>query len=102
VKVGLEVHQQLSTGKLFCACPCELSEEVRHSFARRLRAASGENRAVDAAAALQAERGLLYSYESTPSDCLVEMDEEPPRPLNAEGLETALQLALWDEARPVD
>jgi glutamyl-tRNA(Gln) amidotransferase subunit E len=102
VKVGLEVHQQLSTGKLFCACPCELSEEVRHSFARRLRAASGENRAVDAAAALQAERGLLYSYESTPSDCLVEMDEEPPRPLNAEALETALQLALLLEARPVD
>jgi glutamyl-tRNA(Gln) amidotransferase subunit E len=102
VKVGLEVHQQLSTGKLFCACPCELSEEVRHSFARRLRAAGGENRAVDAAAALQAERGLLYSYESTPSDCLVEMDEEPPRPLNAEAFETALQLALLLEARPVD
>jgi glutamyl-tRNA(Gln) amidotransferase subunit E len=102
VKVGLEVHQQLSTGKLFCACPCELSEEVRHSFARRLRAAGGENRAVDAAAAFQAERGLLYSYESTPSDCLVEMDEEPPRPLNAEALETALQLALLLEARPVD
>jgi len=102
VKVGLEVHQQLATGKLFCACPCELSEGVRHTFSRRLRAAGGENRAVDAAAALQAERGLVYSYESTPSDCLVEMDEEPPRPLNAAALDTALQLALLLEARPVD
>jgi len=102
VKVGLEVHQQLATGKLFCSCPCELSEEVRHTFSRRLRAAGGENRAVDAAAALQAERGLLYSYETTPSDCLVEMDDEPPRPLNSAALDTALQLALLLEARPVD
>jgi glutamyl-tRNA(Gln) amidotransferase subunit E len=102
VKVGLEVHQQLATGKLFCACPSEFSEEVQHTFSRRLRAAGGENRAVDAAAALQAERGLVYSYESTPSDCLVEMDEEPPHPLNGAALETALQLALLLEARPVD
>jgi len=102
VKVGLEVHQQLATGKLFCACPSEFSEEVRHTFSRRLRAAGGENRAVDAAATLQAERGLVYSYESTASDCLVEMDEEPPHPLNGAALDTALQLALLLEARPVD
>ncbi|MCI4373654.1 MAG: Glu-tRNA(Gln) amidotransferase subunit GatE [Thermoplasmata archaeon] len=102
MKVGLEVHQQLSTGKLFCACPSEFSEVVTHSFSRRLRASGGENRAVDAAAALQAERGLLYSYESTPCDCLVEMDEEPPHPLNASALDTALQLALLLGARPVD
>jgi glutamyl-tRNA(Gln) amidotransferase subunit E len=102
VKVGLEVHQQLSTGKLFCACPTELSEEVTGAFARRLRAAGGENRAIDPAAAFQAARGLLYSYESTPANCLVEMDEEPPRPLNPAALDTALQLALLLGSRPVD
>jgi glutamyl-tRNA(Gln) amidotransferase subunit E len=102
VKVGLEVHQQLATGKLFCACPSEFSEEILTTFSRRLRAAGGENRAVDAAAALQAERGLVYSYESTPCDCLIEMDEEPPRPLNPSALDAALQLALLLEARPVD
>jgi glutamyl-tRNA(Gln) amidotransferase subunit E len=102
VKVGLEVHQQLATGKLFCACPSEFSEEVLFRFTRRLRAAGGENRAVDAAAALQAERGLLYSYETTPCDCQVEMDEEPPRPLNPSALDVALQLALLLDARPVD
>jgi glutamyl-tRNA(Gln) amidotransferase subunit E len=102
VKVGLEVHQQLATGKLFCACPAELSEEVTLSFNRRLRASGGENRAVDPAAALQAARGLLYSYESTSANCLVEMDEEPPHPLNPGALDTALQLALLLGARPVD
>jgi glutamyl-tRNA(Gln) amidotransferase subunit E len=102
VKAGLEVHQQLATGKLFCACPTELSEEVTGSFSRRLRASGGENRAVDPAAAFQASRGLLYRYEAGPSSCLVEMDEEPPHALNQYALDTALQLALLLEARPVD
>jgi glutamyl-tRNA(Gln) amidotransferase subunit E len=102
MKAGLEVHQQLSTGKLFCACPAELSEEVLGSFARRLRAASGENMEVDAATAFQAARGLLYRYEVGPTNCLVDMDEEPPHPLNPLALDTALSLALLLNAHPVD
>ncbi|MCI4364628.1 MAG: Glu-tRNA(Gln) amidotransferase subunit GatE [Thermoplasmata archaeon] len=102
MKVGLEVHQQLAMSKLFCDCPAELSEEVGQTFSRRLRASGGENRAIDPAAALQASRELLYRYESGPSNCLVEMDEEPPHALNPEALDTALQLALLLEARPVD
>jgi len=102
MKAGLEVHQQLATGKLFCDCPTELSEEVRGSFSRRLRAASGENHGVDAAAAFQASRGLLYRYEVSPANCLVEMDEEPPHPLNEAALDTALTLAAFLHARPVD
>jgi glutamyl-tRNA(Gln) amidotransferase subunit E len=102
VKVGLEVHQQLDTGKLFCACPTELSEQVQGTFARRLRSASGENQAVDAATALQAARGLVYRYQVADTSCLVEMDEEPPHPLNPGALDVALTLALLLEARPVD
>jgi glutamyl-tRNA(Gln) amidotransferase subunit E len=102
VKVGLEVHQQLATGKLFCECPCELSEEVHGSFTRRLRSASGENQAVDAATAFQAARELLFRYEIVDSSCLVDMDEEPPHPLNPAALDVALTLALLLEARPVD
>jgi len=102
VKAGLEVHQQLATGKLFCACPSEFSEEVRGSFARRLRAASGENRNVDPAAALAASRRLVYRYETGPSNCLVEMDEEPPHPINPDALDTALTLALLLGAHPLD
>ncbi|MGA7476423.1 MAG: Glu-tRNA(Gln) amidotransferase subunit GatE [Thermoplasmata archaeon] len=102
MKAGLEVHQQLAVGKLFCGCPAELSEEVTDSFTRSLRAAGGESRAVDVAAALQASRGLVYRYEAGPSSCLVEMDEEPPHPLNEAALDTALTLALLLRARPVD
>jgi glutamyl-tRNA(Gln) amidotransferase subunit E len=102
MKAGLEVHQQLATGKLFCACPSELSEEVRGSFSRRLRAAGGEDRDIDPATAFQASRGLLYRYEVGPVNCLVEMDEEPPHPLNEAALDTALTLAAFVHARPVD
>jgi glutamyl-tRNA(Gln) amidotransferase subunit E len=102
VKAGLEVHQQLAVGKLFCACPADLSEEVTGAFTRSLRAAGGESRAVDIAAAYQASRGLVYRYEEGPSSCLVEMDEEPPHPLNEAALDTALTLALLLRARPVD
>jgi glutamyl-tRNA(Gln) amidotransferase subunit E len=102
VKVGLEVHQQLSTGKLFCGCPSDLVEETSGSFVRRLRPTGGERRAVDAAAAFQAARGLRYRYETGPASCLVEMDEEPPHLINEGALDTALTLALLLEARPVD
>ncbi|MFZ0699466.1 MAG: Glu-tRNA(Gln) amidotransferase subunit GatE [Thermoplasmata archaeon] len=102
MKAGLEVHQQLATGKLFCACPSDLSEDVTDVFARRLRASSGENRGIDAAAAHQASRGLTYRYETTPADCLVEMDEEPPHALNPAALDTALTLARMLHARVLD
>ena len=102
MKVGLEVHQQLATSKLFCACPSELTESAGTTFVRRLRPASGEERSVDAAAAFQAARGLAYRYESGPSNCLVEGDEEPPRPLNEEALDVALTVALLLSSRPVD
>ncbi len=102
MKAGLEVHQQLAVGKLFCGCPAEFSEEVVGAFARRLRAASGENRSVDAAAALQASRDLLYHYEIVPPSCLVDLDEEPPAPLNPDALDTALTVALLLGATPVD
>ncbi len=102
MKAGLEVHQQLSTGKLFCRCPCELSEETLATFARRLEAAGGEELAVDRAASFQAARALLYRYEVVSGSCLVEMDEEPPRPLDPAALETALLVARLLGARVVD
>jgi glutamyl-tRNA(Gln) amidotransferase subunit E len=102
VKAGLEVHQQLSTGKLFCACPSELSETVTRTVERRLRATGGENHAIDPAAAFQASRNLTYLYEATPTSCLVELDEEPPHPLDSAALDVALTMALLLGARPLD
>ena len=102
MKAGLEVHQQLATGKLFCDCPCELSEETKGTVLRRLRATEGENHAVDPAAAFQAARDLLFRYEVSPSSCLVELDEEPPHGLSRPALEVAVTMALLLHARVLD
>ncbi len=102
MKAGLEVHQQLAVGKLFCSDASELSESVRGEFVRSLRPASGEDQQVDAAAAFQAGRGIRYRYEIADNSCLVELDEEPPHALNPEALDVALTLALLLDARPVD
>ena len=102
MKAGLEVHQQLATGKLFCRCPCEFSEHPLGTFTRRLEAAGGEELAIDRAASFQAARELLYRYEVVPPSCLVEMDEEPPRPINPAALECALLVAHMLNARVVD
>ena len=102
MKAGLEVHQQLATGKLFCRCPTELTDLVQAQITRQLRATGGELHTVDPAAAFQASRGWTYVYETGPSNCLVEVDEEPPHPLNPEALAVALTVALMLHARPVD
>ena len=102
MKAGLEVHQQLATEKLFCACPSELSEVVVAEARRRLRATVGENQAVDRAAAYTASRGLTFHYEATPTSCLIDLDEEPPHALNEEALDVALTVALLLDARPID
>ncbi len=102
MKAGLEVHVQLATGKLFCRCPAELTEEVRGTFVRSLRAVSGENRQVDVAARFEFERSHRFRYEMTGSDCLVEADEEPPLGLDEAALDAALRLASWLHARIVD
>jgi glutamyl-tRNA(Gln) amidotransferase subunit E len=102
VKVGLEVHQQLSVGKLFCACPARLSEQVESTIVRRLRPTGGENLAVDPAVAFEAARGLTFRYETTDSDCLVEADEEPPHAIHPDALEVALVVAELLHAHPLD
>ncbi|MEM0129190.1 MAG: Glu-tRNA(Gln) amidotransferase subunit GatE [Thermoplasmata archaeon] len=102
MRIGLEVHLQLRTGKLFCRCPCELRETVHHRFVRRLTAAAGESRAIDPAARAQAIRGTLFCYETTDTSCLVEADEEPPHPISEAALESALIVAEMLGARVVD
>ncbi|MHB1932222.1 MAG: Glu-tRNA(Gln) amidotransferase subunit GatE [Thermoplasmata archaeon] len=102
MKVGLEIHQQLAPRKLHCRCPGELTETVQGAVERRLRAAHGEEQGVDPAAEFQAARELVYRYEWGPSNCLVDLDEEPPVELDPDALDVALTMALLLHARPVD
>src|SRR2546427_683182 len=103
LKVGLEIHQQLATRKLFCECESVLVEEpggIR--FRRRLRPTQSEMGEIDAAALEEAKRRLAFVYEATPNSCLVEADEEPPHPPNPEALDIALEIALLLDADPVN
>jgi len=103
-RCGIEIHQQLDTGKLFCACPCEIRDDAPGSvIIRRLRAVAGELGDVDPAALHELLKDRKFAYEFyQDTNCLVELDEEPPHPLNKAALEVALEVALLLRARPVD
>jgi len=105
LKVGLEIHQQLNTSaKLFCSCPPKLfKEEPEMVFLRRLRPTQSELGQIDPAAYFEFQKGVRVVYEANrESVCLVEMDEEPPHPLNMEAVEVVLTAALMMNAQPVN
>ena len=105
LKVGLEVHQQLDTSaKLFCSCKPELfKEEAPITFIRRLRPTQSELGQVDPAAYFEFQKGVKIKYEAnSETSCLVEMDEEPPHPLDKEAVAICLTIALMVNAKPVD
>ncbi len=105
LKVGLEIHQQLNVNsKLFCSCPPELfKEEPEITFLRRLRPTQSELGQVDPAAFFEFQKGVKILYEANhKSSCLVEMDEEPPHPINLNAVEVVLTASLMMNMQPVD
>ncbi len=105
LKVGLEIHQQLNVkSKLFCSCPPELfKEEPEITFLRRLRPTQSELGQIDPAAYFEFQKGVKILYEaSKASSCLVEMDEEPPHPINSDAVEVVLTASLMMNMQPVD
>ena len=103
--VGIEIHQELATRhKLFCACPPRLSDgDPDYTFTRRLRPSQSELGEVDPAALFEFLKGKTIVYQgSHETNCLVEMDEEPPGPLDGEALDVSLTFALMTGGAPVD
>jgi len=92
LKSGIEIHQQLATGKLFSRCQSKLTGSTPDfTVSRRLRALAGEMGKVDVAAAHAAEKKLTYIYEvHNNNTSLVEMDEEPPELINQDALDIGL------------
>jgi glutamyl-tRNA(Gln) amidotransferase subunit E len=93
LKVGIEIHQQLNTGKLFCDCQSEFSDEHHKEFVRRLRPTQSEMGEIDRAALEESERRLQFRYQTVPYSCLVEADEEPPHDANKRAIEASLEMS---------
>lgn len=104
LKAGLEVHQQLDTGKLFCRCPSTLREdEPDIIFNRKLRAVASELGEFDAAALEASGKELTFEYQAhQDTTCLIEADEAPPMPADKEALETVLKIALMANSEIMD
>lgn len=105
LKVGLEIHFQLDTGrKLFCKCPIGLVEEPRGiKVVRRLRPTQSELGQIDPAAYFEFRKGIYIEYIAPPDyTCLVELDEEPPHLIDRDSLDTALRIADYLESNIVD
>ena len=99
LKAGLEIHQQLNSGKLFCNCDAnETGKDLL--FKRKLHATSSELGDVDIAA--KTEQIKLFTYYNKSCNCLVYTDEEPPRGPNKDAVRIAMQFAKLVDANIVE
>ena len=96
LKVGLEIHQQLDTErKLFCHCPTILrTDDPIYTVERRLRPTPSEIGEVDVAALKEYMRGKTYIYQYYDTNCLVELDEEPPQLVSEEAKKIVAEVSL--------
>ncbi|MCD4666719.1 Glu-tRNA(Gln) amidotransferase subunit GatE [archaeon] len=103
LKIGLEIHRQIDSNKLFCNCPSKLGNDVYLRVKRELRAVESELEEKDVAAEYEAKRKRFAVYEySKHNACLVELDEEPIHKVNEDALKTVLEIAKFCGSDIVD
>jgi glutamyl-tRNA(Gln) amidotransferase subunit E len=104
LKVGFEIHQQLSTkNKLFCNCKCLEVENYDYIFLRKLRPAQSELGSYDRASIFEFTKMRTIKYHSSSiASCLVEADEEPPHEINRDAMDTALIISLSLNSNIID
>ncbi|MCS5585497.1 MAG: Glu-tRNA(Gln) amidotransferase subunit GatE, partial [Pseudomonadales bacterium] len=105
---GLEVHQQLATGKLHSRQAGELHDVTIDSVPeewprvwRKLRPAQGESGQVDVAARFEAKRGRQFIYIQSPNSGLIELDDQPPDGHDKDAVDLTLTIAGLMRAHPV-
>ena len=105
---GIEVHQQLATGKLHSRQSGELYDVTIETlpddwprFERRLRASRGEGGAVDVAARFESKRNRTFVYAQSPNAGLIELDEQPPVELDSQAVDISLTVSALLNAQPV-
>lgn len=96
---GLEVHQQLKTGKkLFCNCPAGLynSKNIYDAeIIRHMRPTLSEMGEYDGTALMEfkTRKEIVYRIKNETA-CTYDIDDTPPFPINREALDIALKIAL--------
>ena len=105
---GLEIHQQLATGKLHSRQSGELHDVTIDTLPpawpqvkRRLRAASGEGGRVDVAARFEQQRNRSFIYAQSPNSGLIELDESPPRDHDSDAVDISLTIASMLDMKPI-
>jgi glutamyl-tRNA(Gln) amidotransferase subunit E len=104
LRIGIEVHQRLNTGKLFCQCPHAYAKGTpQRRMSREFHLSLSELGKIDIAASREAEKGksVGYGYYDG-SCCLVDADEEPPHRMNRKALAYALGMAKQLNMKIVD
>ncbi len=105
---GLEIHQQLDTGKLHSRMPSQLFDfslaEIPDYWTRserKLRAAQGEGGKIDITARFESRRNRSFVYIQPPNAGLIELDEAPPLNHDSDAVDTVLTMAAMMKAKPV-
>ncbi|MFH1290208.1 MAG: Glu-tRNA(Gln) amidotransferase subunit GatE [Nanoarchaeota archaeon] len=96
LKAGLEIHQQIDTGKLYCNCPSYLRKDSPDfKIKRKLHKVAGETGDIDTAVEYETSLDKEFIYEGyNDTTCLIELDEEPPKPVNPLALDEAIKISL--------
>ncbi|MFA5108538.1 MAG: Glu-tRNA(Gln) amidotransferase subunit GatE [Candidatus Micrarchaeia archaeon] len=105
--VGLEIHQRLEGKKLFNRCPTPAADQPLDAnatkFMRRLNTSAGELGKQDEASEFESMRKRYFEYVAPQKfSCLVDMDEEPPGPINNVALIAALKFSKHINAQIID
>ncbi len=96
---GLEVHQQLLTGKkLFCNCPSGVfhqSDDFDAELIRHMRPTLSELGEYDGTALMEfkTKKEIIYRVKNE-TTCTYEVDDTPPFPLNKDALDISIQISL--------
>jgi len=97
LKVGIEIHQQLESGKLFCGCSSDMKGEPEiMEVVRKQHPVPSELGYYDVSATYEELRNRRFHYSVVAGEsCLVELDEEPPHGINQDALSAALLVAHY-------
>ena len=95
IKCGFEWHVQIDSGKLFCRCKSEIKENKGYEEIKRLiRPSFGEEGRIDISAEFEGMKTRKITYKLfEDTDCLVDIDEEPPHEIDESALSTGVNLS---------